>query len=219
MELTQKEIYHLEWIYARMIHVHKENDHYDFMHAFKKILNKLTETKQMKTILYNGTKFPIRTFRVRQSNGTEITVTVSNQDLQDAINANNTEVMRVPDIAALFFVTNEQFEDTGIGLINRINPQWEYLWHKPTREQILEHHGMGDNETAEQIYDRHEKNLKKPPPRIEIVYNVIMDSERVQSKIDATHLANDILRALDEHYTNFEKYITESMKQRGHDGC
>lgn len=31
----------LEWIFSRLIHVHKENELYDYMHRFRAIIEKL----------------------------------------------------------------------------------------------------------------------------------------------------------------------------------
>jgi hypothetical protein len=39
--LTKKEIDHLEWMYHRMISVHKENKNYDYMKKFIEIIEKL----------------------------------------------------------------------------------------------------------------------------------------------------------------------------------
>lgn len=44
MKLTKKEIDHLEWMYHRMIGVHKENKNYDYMVKFLEIIDKLKNT-------------------------------------------------------------------------------------------------------------------------------------------------------------------------------
>lgn len=40
-ENEEKQKQHLEWIYQRLIHVHKENPNYDYMLKFKEIINNL----------------------------------------------------------------------------------------------------------------------------------------------------------------------------------
>lgn len=37
--MKDKDIKHLEWIYARMVEVHKENPHYDYMNKFREIID------------------------------------------------------------------------------------------------------------------------------------------------------------------------------------
>lgn len=39
--MSQSDKNHLEWIYERLIHVHKENPNYDYMLKFKEIINNL----------------------------------------------------------------------------------------------------------------------------------------------------------------------------------
>lgn len=40
-ELVKEDVDFLEWIYQRLIHIHGENENYDYMHKFREILNKL----------------------------------------------------------------------------------------------------------------------------------------------------------------------------------
>ena len=37
--MEAKYIKHLEWIYSRMVYVHHENEHYDYMIKFKSIID------------------------------------------------------------------------------------------------------------------------------------------------------------------------------------
>lgn len=41
--LTKEEIRHLAFIYNRMIHIHNENENYDYMIKFSTILYKISE--------------------------------------------------------------------------------------------------------------------------------------------------------------------------------
>lgn len=41
--MTQRDIDHLQWIHERLVHVHKENVHYDYMIRLRQIINELKE--------------------------------------------------------------------------------------------------------------------------------------------------------------------------------
>ena len=54
--MTPEETQHLNWIYNRLIHVHHENEHYDYMLAFKRIIDK-TQEESIETIFNNADKY------------------------------------------------------------------------------------------------------------------------------------------------------------------
>lgn len=48
--MNNNDIQHLQWIYERMIHVHNENENYDYMIKFRSILEALHQPIVMRSV-------------------------------------------------------------------------------------------------------------------------------------------------------------------------